>query len=102
MEHTRTDSFLNFQLTNICQKEVISEIQKQRPDVFYKESKFLKIYQNSQKTPALESLFNKVYFIKKRLQHTFSCEYCEIFKNIYFEKHLRTVACGDVSKFKSL
>ena len=34
MEHTRTDSFLNFQLTNICQKEVISEIQKQPPDVF--------------------------------------------------------------------
>ena len=22
----------------------------------------------------------------------FSCEYCEIFKNIYFEEHLRTAA----------
>ena len=45
----------------------------------------------------LESLFNKVAglqpsnFIKERLQ-VFSCEYCEIFKNTYFEKHLRTAA----------
>ena len=22
----------------------------------------------------------------------FSCEYCEIFKNVYFQEHLRTVA----------
>ena len=48
------------------------------------------------KTPLLESLFKNVAalqvvnFIKKR--QVFSCEYCEIFKNIYFEKHLRTAA----------
>ena len=24
----------------------------------------------------------------------FSCEYCEIFKNIYFEKHLRNAVSG--------
>ena len=47
------------------------------------------------KTPVLESLCNKVAglracnFIKKRLQRMFSCEICEIFKNTYFEKHLR-------------
>ena len=43
----------------------------------------------------LESLFNKVpglqasKFIEKGLQHN---AYCEILKNIYFEKHLRTTA----------
>ena len=34
-------------------------------------------------------------FIKKRLRllrHVFFCEYCEIFKNMYFEKHLRTTS----------
>ena len=32
-------------------------------------------------------------FIKKRIQtQVFCCEYCEIFKNTYFEKHLRTIA----------
>ena len=57
----------------------------------------------------MKSLLNKVVgrkackFIKKRPQHRcfpvniatflmFSCEYCEIFKNTYFEEHLRTAA----------
>ena len=32
-------------------------------------------------------------FIKTRLQtQVFSCEICEIFKNTYFEEHLRTAA----------
>ena len=34
----------------------------------------------------LESLFNKV------AGQVFSCDYCKIFKNIYFEKHLRMAA----------
>ena len=29
----------------------------------------------------------------------FSCEYCETFKNSYFEKHLRTVASKDIMFF---
>ena len=47
----------------------------------------------------LESLFNKVTglktcnFVKKRLPTpVFSCEYCEIRKNTYFEEHMRTAA----------
>ena len=45
----------------------------------------------------LEPFLNKVLlnlgvFIIKTLQHMFSREYCEIFKNTYFEKHLRTAA----------
>ena len=35
----------------------------------------------------MKSLFNKVTGLK-----VFPCEYCEIFKNTYFEKHLRTAA----------
>ena len=34
----------------------------------------------------LESLFNKV------VPTQFSCEYCKIFKNTYFEKYLKTFA----------
>ena len=34
-----------------------------------------------------KSLFNKVTGLK-----VFPCEYCEIFKNTYFEEHLRTAA----------
>ena len=47
----------------------------------------------------LELLFNKVTglkacsFIKKRLQHRyFPFEYCETFKNTYFEEHLQPTA----------
>ena len=45
--------------------------------------------------PVLESVFNNIAgprtcnFITKKLQ---SCEICEIFKNPYFEEHLRTTA----------
>ena len=45
--------------------------------------KFRKFYR---KTPVLESLFNKVAGLES--------EICEIFKNIYFEDHLRTTASG--------
>ena len=33
-------------------------------------------------------------FFKKRLQHMFSCEYSEVFKNVYIEEHLWTAASG--------
>ena len=38
----------------------------------------------------LESLSNKVADTPTQV---FSCEYCEIFKNTYFEKHLQTAGC---------
>ena len=34
----------------------------------------------------------QIYQNKKRLQHRFFWDICEIFKNTYFEKHLRTTA----------
>ena len=49
-------------------------------------------------TPVLKFLFYKalglqVYnFIKKRLQASAFLDYCEIFKNAYFEEHRRTAA----------
>ena len=49
-----------------------------------------------------ESLFVKIAglqvynFMKKRLRHRcFLCEYCELFKNTYFGKHLETTASED-------
>ena len=54
------------------------------------------------KTPVLESLFIKVAdlqaysFIKKRLQHRrFPAKSMKVFKNTYFEEHLRTTASVD-------
>ena len=38
------------------------------------------------KTPLLESLFNKT------VTHIFSCKFCQIFTNTYFEECLRTTA----------
>ena len=52
--------------------------QKGPPEVFYEKKLFLKLSQYSQEKPVLESLF--------------SFQYSEIFKNIYFGKHLRTAA----------
>ena len=45
------------------------------------------MYQYSQKTPVLESLFNE-----ETPTWMFFCEYCEIFKNAYFGEHLGTDA----------
>ena len=33
--------------------------------------------------------FNKVFIKKETLAQMFSCEFCEIFKNIFFVEHLR-------------
>ena len=59
----------------------------------------LKNFQDSQENICVRVFFNKFAglsdwkFIKKRLQHWFFfCEICEIFKNTYFEEHLRTTA----------
>ena len=30
-------------------------------------------------------------FIKRRLQHSFFCEYCKIFKNIFIAEYLRSI-----------
>ena len=60
----------------------------ERPEVFLR-----------RENAVLESLFSKVLalqdcnFIKKRTR-VFSCEYWEIFQNIYLKQHLRAAASG--------
>ena len=51
---------------------------------------FLKTSQYSQEAVVLESLYNKVAGLQTPTQ-VFSCEYCEIYKNSYFEEDLGTV-----------
>ena len=55
---------------------------------------FLKISQISQENTCVGVFFSKVEckFIKKRDSQETFCEICEIFKNAYFEEHLRTTA----------
>ena len=56
----------------------------------------------------MEYLFTKVPGLKacdliknKTPTQVFFCEYCEIFKNIHFEEHLRTAASGTLCLFDS-
>ena len=57
----------------------------------------------------LESLFNKViglqawnFFKKETPTQVFSCEICEIYKNTYFEEHLRTTASEKRNQYEKL
>ena len=63
--------------------------------MFYKKV-FLKISQKSQKHSCARVFFlikMQAWVLKKKsLVWVFSCEYCEIFKNTYFEEHLRKAA----------
>ena len=72
-------------------------IRSNGPDVFCKKG-FLKISQNSHGNTRVWVSFNKaafgLQFIKKdTLTHVLSCEFCEIFKNIFF-KRTSPVASG--------
>ena len=68
-----------------------SSIQKQAPEAF------------SIQKANLRNIHRKHMFwsnfIKKRLQHRFSCKCCKSFKNNYFEEHLRTAASVDSKVF---
>ena len=60
---------------------------------------FLKISQNSQENTCSRVFFliklRASNFIKKEtLAQVLSCEFCEIFKNIFFREHLRVTASG--------
>ena len=68
------------------------------------EKAFLKILQILQKNTCVEPLLNKVVslqaynFLKETPTDVFSCEICDIFKNTYFEKHLRRTASENSSE----
>ena len=71
---------------------------KQSPETFYKKG----VLQNFIK------LTEKYMYISESLQiyqkevptQVFSCEICEIFKNIYFEEHMRTTSSVSESPFQ--
>ena len=61
-------------------------VQKQPPEVLYKTRCSEKFHKIHRKTPVPK-------FIKKEtLAQVFSCEFCEISKNIFFTEHLRATA----------
>ena len=57
------------------------------------------------KTPVLESPFNTLqhsrpaYSLKETPTQVFSCEYCKIFKNTYFEENLRATASAILASY---
>ena len=61
-------------------------LEKQPPEVFYKKKLFWKVSQYSQGITCNQACK------KKNSAEMFSCEYCEIVKNIYFEQYLRMAA----------
>ena len=83
---------------------IIQKIQKQPPELLYKKAvlKYFSIFIGKDLCWSL--FFNKVAglqvrnFIKQTLTQVFSCEYCEILKNTYFEEHLR-MAVSDYNRF---
>ena len=83
---------------------------------YFFNTQVLTVNQHLRSTPVLESLFNKVtgpqasnLTKKKTRTQVLSCEISKIFKNTYFEEHLRTTASknpvlldlGEVEKLKS-
>ena len=70
-------------------------IEKQPPEVFYRKAvlKDFAIFAgiNLRWSLFLIKLCPQLYW-KETPTQVFSCEYCEIFKSTYFEKHLRTAA----------
>ena len=65
------------------QTQVKLQAQKQPWEVFYKKSVLKNFAKFTEKHLWQSLFFNKVVF---------SCELCEIFKNIFFTEHLRTTA----------
>ena len=54
------------------------------------------------KTPVLESLFNKIVGLKLQHRGVFSCKYCKICKNTYFEKYMRMAASDFSPRFSRI
>ena len=64
-------------------------IQKQPPEVYYKKAVFKNFAMFTGKHLCWSPFFNKV---AGESNTGVSCEYCEFFKNTYFEGYLRTAA----------
>ena len=77
--------------------KVLQFVQKHPPEVFRKKGCSWKYHKFYRKSPVLGFLYNKVagpglqFYSKEAPTLVFSCETCEIFRNIYFEEHLRKI-----------
>ena len=67
------------------------KVQKQPPEVFYKNRCSLKFRKIHRKAPVSESQACK-FIQKETLVQVFSCELREVFKKNFFTEHLRTTA----------
>ena len=63
-------------------------IQKQPPKVFYKKAVLKNLEIFTGKHLCRSFFLIKLLYQKKDPTQMFACEYCEIFKNIYFEEHI--------------
>ena len=90
---SRESPYYRFLIMRYC------SLQEQPPEVFYKKSVLKNFAMFSyRKAHVLESQKKKYIpedlqlHLKKAPTQLLSCEYCEIFKNTYFEEHLQTTA----------
>ena len=74
-------------------------MQKHLPEVFYKKGAVKNFIKFAEKHLFQSLFFNKVASLrpstllkKEALAQVFSCEFCEIFKKIFFAKHLQATA----------
>ena len=76
-------------------------IRSSRPKAFYKIGVLKNFAKFTEKHPCQSLFFNKIAdvaynFVKKEtLAQVFSCEVCEIFKNIFFTEHLQWLLLND-------
>ena len=71
------------------------KIQKQPTEVFYEKGVHKNISKFTGKHLCQSLFFNKVAGLKKSLTVVFSCEFCEIFKSIFFAELLRAASSED-------
>ena len=83
----------------ILLRSIISIIQKQPSEVFFKKRCSSNFRKTHTKIPVPESLFKKVagarpvtLLKRETLSQVFPCEFCKISKNTFFTEHLRVTA----------
>ena len=96
------DWFLEMVYQNLCPQ---SEVQKQPPEVFCKKGVLRNFAKFTGKHLCQSFFFNKVSgprtatLLKKRLwRSVFSCEFCEISRDIFFTEHLRETGSEGISQ----
>ena len=74
-------------------------VQKQPPEMFYEKAGLKDFTIFARKKLGQSRLSVLQLYFKKTPTRVFSCKYCEIFKNTYFEQHLQTAASCSAASF---